>query len=700
MSDKAYEYMDWRAMEGVIYSDEHFPKSVLGPQSVKNGTLYQCFIPGAEHVWLKETRSGRRHKMTMEDEKGWFACVLPSKKVIPHIFLADGEDKGDPYAFDDQVTPEEEARFGAGIASRIYRKLGAHLQEIDGQKGVLFAVWAPNAMRVSVVGPFNNWDGRVNLMELHEESGIFELFIPFLKAGTSYQYELKLKDGTTYTRPDPYGTEFRMTEEKVFSVVSDLSYHWHDRSYLEKRSEVTDTTHLPMAILECSLPEWKKKTKAADYRELAERIAEYASEYGYTHVELMPVMEYPDDASNGYQTGGYYAPTGRFGKPADFKYFVDRLHRDGIGVILDWTPSQFSSDERWLADFDGTGLYEHHDPRQGIHPQWGSKIYNYGRPEVRSFLLSNADFWMREYHADGLRIDGASTMLRLDWGRRDWIPNMYGSYENLDGIEFLKNLSTVFKKTYPDGLLILEEDTDWPDITSSVEDGGLGFDYKWNVHFTQDMLEYMSKDSYGRQTSHELLMNGMLHNYLDHFIISLSRGIGTFDPEQFENRITGTKEQKMALLRAVYGYLFLHPGKKLLTMGEAFDDKYLKALLQIYRTEPTLWAHDYEETGFEWINTMDDEHSVLSFARRGNEDKDLIVAVCNFSDEDFAQYQIGVPCEGIYTEILNSDDRKYGGSGEINPRSHASRKEEFDEREDSLRIRLAPRSIAVFRLEK
>lgn len=700
MSDKAYEYMDWRAMEGVIYSDEHFPKSVLGPRSVKNGTLYQCFIPGATHVWLKEIRNGRRHKMTMEDEKGWFACVLPSKKNVSHVFLADGEDKGDPYSFENQVTPEEEARFGAGIASRIYRKLGAHVKEVDGQRGILFAVWAPNAMRVSVVGPFNGWDGRVNPMELHEESGIFELFIPFLEAGTEYQYELKKRNGETYTRPDPYGTEYVLRKNRPVSVVSDLSYHWHDRTYLEKRSSVTDTTRLPMAIFECSLPEWKKKTGLANYRDLAGMIAEHAKEYGYTHVELMPIMEYPDDASNGYQTGGYYAPTSRFGKPSDFKYFVDRLHRDGIGVILDWTPSQFSADPNYLSDFDGTGLYEHHDPRQGIHPLWGSKIYNYGRPEVRSFLISNADFWMREYHADGLRIDGASTMLRVDWDRNDWVPNMYGSNENLEGIDFLKNLGTIFKKTFPDGLLILEEDTDWPDITSSTEDGGLGFDYKWNVHFTQDMLEYLSKDSRGRQTSHELLMNGMIHNYLDHFIISLSRGIGIFDPESFLNRINGTSLGKEALLRTAYTYLFLHPGKKLLATGEEFQPDFLKDVLTLYRTEPALSAHDYEESGFEWINTMDDEHSILSFARKGKEKDDVIVAVFNFSDEDFSQYQVGVPMKGIYKEILNTDDRKYGGSGEINPRPHASRKEEFDERENSLRIRLAPRSAAVFQLEK
>lgn len=699
MADKAYEYMDWRAMEGVIYSDEHFPKSVLGPRAVKNGTLYQCFLPGADHVWLKEIKSGRRHKMTMEDEKGWFACVLSSKKVIPHVFLADGEEKGDPYSVSNQVTPEEEARFGAGIAGRIYRKLGAHVREADGQSGVLFAVWAPNAMRVSVVGPFDHWDGRVYPMEFHEESGIFELFIPGIGKHTEYQYEIKLRDGQTYTRPDPYGTEFRVDGDRVLSVVSDLSYHWHDRAYLEKRYEVTDTTHAPMAIYECSLPAWKDMTGLSDYRSLAERIADYVKAYGYTHIELTPVMEYPDDASNGYQTGGYYAPTARFGAPADFKYFIDTMHENEIGVFLDWTPSQFSSDEKWMADFDGTGLYEHHDPRQGIHPQWGSKIYNYGRPEVRSFLLSNADFWMREYHADGLRIDGASTMLRLDWGRgNNWIPNMYGSNENLEGIDFLKNLSTVFHKSFPDGVLMMEEDTDWPDVTSPVEEDGLGFDYKWNVHFTQDILSYLSKDARGRQQNHELLLNGMLHNYLGHFIISLSRGIGAFNPDDFLGRLNGTKEQKLALVRAAYAYLFIHPGKKLLTEGEAFQPDYLKDLLRLYRTEPALWEHDYEEAGFEWINTMDDEHSVLSFIRRGENEKDTVVAVFNFSDEDFAQYQVGVPYEGSYMEIFNSDDRRYGGSGEINPRTHATRKEEFDERENSLRIRLAPRSAAVFEL--
>lgn len=701
MADRAYEYMDWRAIEGIVYSEEHFPRKILSPRQVKEGTLYQCFLPGAESVELKELKSGRRHPMTLEDENGWFALILSGKKPVPHVFLKDGEEVGDPYAFGSFVTEEEEARFASGIASRIYKKLGAHETEADGQKGVLFALWAPNALRVSVVGDFNGWDGRVCPMEFHENSGIHELFIPGLRTGCRYNYELKLPDGLVYTRPDPYATGFDRTGEKPVSVCADLSYRWHDRDYLERRSKKTDTSSCPLAFFECSLAKWREKTGLADYRSLADNLADYAAAYGYTHVELTPVMEYADDTSSGYQTTGYYAPTDRYGEPAAFKYLVDTLHQKGIGVILDWTPAQFSADTDWLASYDGTCLYEHLDPRQGVHPLWGSKIYNYGRPQVRSFLISNATFWMREYHVDGLRIDGASTMLRLDWQRGSgWVANMYGSNENLEGIDFLKSLSSVFKKSFPDGLLILEEETDFPDVTASTEDEGLGFDYKWNLHFTEDLLHYLSLDQKGRKSAHELLLNGMLHNYLEHFVISLSRGMGYFDPDSFLAGIDGKDRDKKALVRAAYGYLFLHPGKKLLADGEDFGSPYLADLISLYEREPALSLHDFEEDGFEWINTMDDEHLALSFLRKGERKEDTLLVVANFSDEDFPLYQVGVPYPGKYKEILNSDDLAYGGSGKVNPRARAAREVEFDERKWSLNLRLAARAIAVFRYQK
>ena len=703
MTDKAYAYIDWPAVEGILYSDERSPREILAPRSVQEGTLYQCFAPGAETVFLLELKNGRRHRMLLEDEAGFFACVLPGKKPVAHHFIIDEKETGNPYAHQSLLAPEEESRFIAGIADRAYKLLGAHVTESDGEKGVNFALWAPNAIRVSVVGPFNDWDGRMYPMEYHEESGIFELFIPGLAAGTEYRYELKLATGLVYTRPDPFGFEFKMGEEPS-SVVADLSYRWHDREYLTKRRYVTDTSDKPVAILECSLAALRARAEEpeeAGYRSLASRVASDAREMGYTHVELLPVMEYPDDTTNGYQTSGYFAPTSRFGTPADFKYFVDTMHEMGIGVILDWTPAQFTPDTRFLASFDGTCLFEHLDPRQGVHPLWGSKLFNYGRAEVRSFLLSSAVFWMREYHVDGLRLDGCSTMLRLDYAREDggWVPNLYGTSENLDGIDFLKNLGSLFKKAYPDSLLIMAEDVDWPETTDPADEGGLGFTYKWNLHFTQDMLGYLSLDSAGKRREHDVLQRGMLHHYFEHFILSLSRGIGPFDREKFLARIDGSDAARSALLRAAYGFLFLHPGKKLLTSGEEFNRTYIRALLSLYRAEPALSILDYRESGFEWINTMDNEHSVLSFARKGEKKTDTLLVVCNFSDENFPMYQVGVPFAGKYKEILNSDSELFGGSGKVNPRAKASRSEEFDERPNSLRLRIAPRSIAVFRYQ-
>ena len=699
MNDKAYSYIDWPGVEGIVYSDTSAPKSVLAPRAVKEGILYQCFYPGAAEVVLKETLSGRKHRMVSEDEAGFFACVLSSRKPVSHTFIVDGEEIGDPYCRDFLITPEEESRFIAGIDDSSYSFLGAHVREDGGETGVLFALWAPNAARVSVVGPFNGWDGRALPMELHEDSGIYELFVPGLSAGTCYKYELKLANGLVYTRPDPYGFSFQRTDGPV-SVVTVPDYHWNDSRYLEERRNGKWFANRPVSILECSLGEWKNKEEEpekADYRYLALRIAAYVRRMGYTHIELKPVMEYADESSGGYQTTGYFAPTSRYGQPDDFRFFVDTMHGFGIGVILDWTPSGFSPDTDYLASFDGTGLFEHIDPRQGIHPVFGTRLFNHGRPEVRSFLLSSALFWMREYHADGLRLDGCSTMLRLDYARGSgqWVPNIYGQSENLEGIEFLRRLGGIFHRSFPEGMLIMEESVDQPEVTAPGEEDGLGFDFKWNLHFTQDILEYMSLDSSARRKAYPLLLNGMLHNYFDHFIISLSRGIGPFDRTRFLAKANGTDQARSSLVRAVYAYFFCHPGKKLLADGEVFGTEYFRKLLSLYRSEPALSEGDYSESGFEWINTMDSEHSVLAFLRKCS--SETLLVVCNFSDESLGEYRTGVPYSGRYEEILNTDSSQYGGGGKDNPKPVVSEKVSCDERDESIVIGIAPRSAAVFR---
>ncbi|MDO4619912.1 MAG: 1,4-alpha-glucan branching enzyme, partial [Lachnospiraceae bacterium] len=661
MTDRAYSYMDWAAIEGIVYSEEKHPKEIMAPQKVKEGILYQCFIPGAETVSLKETASGKTYEMVQEDEEGYFACVVPGKAPAAHVFCTDGKEYGDPYAYPSLLDAEELSRFYAGISERAYRLFGAHPTEVDGVSGMLFVLWAPTAMRVSVVGPFCDWDGRRYPMEFHEESGVYELFIPGLETGITYKYELKLTTGLVYTRPDPYASAFVLAEEPA-SIACETAYRWTDRTYMTARKKKTDTTAAPMAVYECSLASWKARAEHPEeetYRTLADKIADHAVDAGFTHVELLPIMEYADDASNGFHTTGYFAPTSRYGAPADFKYFVDRMHQAGLAVILDWTPAQFSPDTRWLADFDGTCLYEHLDPRQGIHPLWGTKLFNYGRPQVRSFLFSAAMNWIREYHVDGLRLDGCSTMLRLDYARGDrWVANAFGSWENLEGIDFLTRLSRIFKQACPEGLLMMAEDVDWPEVTAPVEEAGLGFDYVWNLHFTQDLLYYLSLSNEGRQLEHNVLTNAMLQNYQERHIVSLSRGIGLFDRQRFLGQISGKDQAQASLLRVAYAYLFMHPGKKLLTDGEEFNLPYLKKLLELYKSEKALWLHDYQEDGFEWINTMDSEHSVLTFLRKGDQPGETLLVVCNFSEEDFPLYQVGVPYAGSYKEILNSDSEE------------------------------------------
>ena len=703
MTDKAYAYMDWPRIEDIIYAEMNHPGDVMAPKRVKEGTIYQCFCPGAKSAVLIDRRTGKRYPMFLEDENGYFAVLVGGRRPAPHDFEIDGTLTGDPYAYSSVMTEEAASRFSAGISERVSRWMGAHVMEVDGTKGVYFALWAPNAFRVSVVGPFDEWDGRRYPMNYHEESGIFDLFIPYLEEGTEYAYELKLKDGLVYTRPDPFGTEF-ILGDRPSSVVGDLRYRWHDRDYLEMRNRRADTTGQPIAIYECRLAEWAKKETegTANYRTLAPKIASHAKALGYTHIELTPVMEYPDDKSNGYQTAGYYAPTSRYGTPADFKYFIDTLHGENIGVILDWTPAQFSADTRWMASFDGTCLFEHLDPRQGVHPVWGSKLYNYGRPQVRSFLISNAVFWMREYHADGLRLDGCSSMLRNDYERADgqWVANIYGSAENLEGIDFLSNLSAVFKKRFPDGLLIMEEHVDWPDTTAPSDEDGLGFDYKWNLHFTRDVLSFLAMKEEDRKKNLTLLQNGMLNHFFEHYMISLSRTLGPFSEETFLEGVDGdTPEKRMALARLAYVFLFTHPGKKLLTEGEDVNTEFFRALLRMYAEEPALSKTDYSEAGFEWVNTTDTENGVLTFIRRGIDRTDTLLVAVNTSEEAYDQYQAGVPYPGRYKEIFNSDDKTFGGSGDVNPRARSTRHEEKDERADSLRFRIAARSAAVFRYQ-
>ncbi len=731
MADKLYDMMDWAEIEAVQYSEEKYPRNILGPRVTPEGILIQCFFPEEEKVSLRTLSDRKLHAMTEEDG-GYFAILLPGKKIPRYTFVLGDKKEGreiyDPYAFPSQITEKEEARFQAGICYDIYEKLGAHPMTVQGVEGVNFAVWAPNALRVSVVGDFNRWDGRTCQMHCLD-SGIFELFIPGLKAGDLYKYEIKAKGGLTYLKADPYANAAQMRPDTA-SVVADLrDYEWQDQEWMRTRGEKQGYQD-PMFIYEVHLGSWKKPKEGEkefyNYRELAPLLAEYVKDMGYTHVELMPVMEHPLDESWGYQVTGYYAPTSRYGSPEDFMYFMDYMHREGIGVILDWVPAHFPRDTFGLSAFDGTCLYEHQDPRKGFHPHWGTLIYNYGRPEVKNFLIANALFWADKYHADGIRMDAVASMLYLDYGKQDgeWVANIYGGNENLEAIEFLKHLNSIFKKKYPSALLIAEESTAWPKITGDLEDEGLGFDYKWNMGWMNDFLNYMKYDPVYRGSHHDELTFSMIYNYSERFLLSLSHDEVVHGKGTLVQKMPGEYEQKLSNLRLAYGYLTAHPGKKLLFMGQEFgqdmewDEKkeldwealeypahtqmkdYMKALLHLYRSCPALYRDDFKTEGFEWINCLEWEKNLLVFLRKTEKEEDTLLVVCNFSNVVYEDYQVGVPYPGKYKEIFNSDSAVYGGAGNVNPRVKMSRDQECDERKQSIKIKVPPLGISIFQYTK
>ncbi len=734
MDEKLYNLMDWAGIEALVYSEEDNPHRLLGAHVTDDGVLIQLFMPGAVEVKVKIDGEKKTYPMELADEEGFFAALLPGKKIPSYrydIVFDNGEqvEWDDPYVFEPQVTQQEARKFNEGICYEIYEKLGAHPMTIHGKEGVYFAVWAPNAMRVSLVGDFDIWDGRRLPMRRLGDSGIFELFVPGLKPGMLYKYEIKAKGGLTFLKADPYANAAQLRPDNA-SVIVDLStYSWMDEAW-QKEHRRKNSNKEPMVIYEMHLGSWKKpeedEKEFYNYRELAPMVADYVKKMGYTHVELMPVMEHPFDASWGYQVTGYYAPTRRYGTPQDFMYFVDYMHRQGIGVILDWVPAHFPRDTFGLCAFDGTCLYEHLDPRQGSHPHWGTLIYNYGRPEVKNFLISNALFWVDKYHADGIRMDAVASMLYLDYGKNDgeWVANIYGGNENLEAVEFLKHLNSIFKKKYPGALLIAEESTAWPMVTGNVEEDGLGFDYKWNMGWMNDFIGYMRLDPYFRSYHHGELTFSMIYAYSEQYILTLSHDEVVHGKGSMIGKMPGEREQKFANLRAAYGFWMTHPGKKLLFMGQDFAQErewseersldwelldvpehgqmqaYVKALLAFYRKHPAMYQLDHDPKGFSWINAISANEDMLVFTRNTRKKEELLLVVCNFSPLVYENHKIGVPYPGKYKEIFNSDKKEFGGSGAGNPRLKQSKKDECDDRPDSITIKVPPMSVIIFSYTK
>ena len=692
MDEKLYNLMNWPRIEDVVYCEESAPRDVMGPSLTQEGVIVQGFFPDAEAVSV--VTGGKTYVCELEDEAGYYAVLLPRWKIPEYKFRVtkNGETKEfyDPYAFPGQITEDEEKAFCAGVYYEAYEKMGAHPMEINGVKGTYFAVWAPNAVRVSVVGDFNNWDGRTLMMHRMPMSGIYELFVPGVGAGDIYKYEIKTKDGGILLKADPYAAQAQQPPCTA-SVVADVdSFRWNDEDWMSSRCRFADKKQ-PVSIYETSLGQWSS----------AEELVDFLTETGYTHVEFLPVMEYLEEETNGYSTSAYFAVTSRFGEPEDFRALVDTLHQAGIGVILDWTPAQFPRYEGGLERFDGTPLYEQPNESGKVHPFWGTLLYNYASPMVKDFLISNACYWLEVYHADGLRMDDVDAMLYLDYGRNpgEWMPNLYGTNENLHAVEFLKHLNSIVKKRNPGVILIAQEDGLWPELTGSVEDDHIGFDYKWSGGWTKDFLDYLGETPQERKNSHDRLTLSMLYAYCERFVLTLGRrDVGT-SFEEFMDRIPGDEAQKFAQIREAYTYMMLHPGCKMMAPEPGMPEG-LKACIhdlnELYKANQALYTSDDKYDGFEWIQLMKYEENVISFLRKDTETGETLLAVCNFSDKVYEAYRSGVPFYGKYKEIFNSDDKKYGGAGVKNPRMKTSRKEECDERENSLTFRLPAFGAVIF----
>ena len=738
MNELLIQQVDWEKVEAVLYADTKYPFQILGPRVTDAGVQICCFYPNAKAVSVKEKSTGNVYEMEdleLEGISGFFGVIVDKKEIFKYTYVITNEDDSvweqeDAYAFLPYLPEEELELFEKGIHYEVYKLLGAHKKTIDGVEGVQFAVWAPNAMKVSVVGDFNGWDGRRHLMEMNSEHGIFALFVPGLMPGDLYKYEVRIKGGATVLKSDPYGVYSQIRPDNA-SVVYDISgYEWNDKEYMEAR-EKNNPLDGPMNIYEVHLGSWKKPEEEDrvfyNYRELAVELADYVTKMGYTHIELMPVMEHPFDGSWGYQVTGYFAPTSRYGTPEDFMYFMDYMHQKGIGVILDWVPAHFPRDAFGLAKFDGTGLYEHQDKRQGEHPHWGTLIFNYARPQVSNFLISNALYWVEMYHADGIRMDAVASMLYLDYGKNDgeWVANKYGGKENLDAIEILKHLNSIMHQRNKNVLMIAEESTSWPMVSGNVEDGGLGFNMKWNMGWMNDFLQYMKLDPLFRKGAHGCITFSMMYAYSERFLLVFSHDEVVHGKGSLINKMPGEYEQKFANLRIAYGFMTGHPGKKFLFMGQDFAQfaewneakgldwnliedydmhkkfhKYCADLNKMYKTEKALYEQDFDSAGFEWMSCMDADRSIVSFVRTAKDSKDQLLFVCNFTPVVYENFRQAVPGYGKYKEIFNSDAKEYGGTDLVNSKQIKAEKMECDGKEYSIEMALPPLSVVVFRVKR
>lgn len=739
MQRKLERWINWMEFDEVVAGKHNAPHNILGLHNFGEGQVVTVFRPHAQKVFVMNMNGDNVTELEeVEEESGFFG-----KYVDSHIYKApykvrvqysenDIIEFVDPYCFSHQISDMDLYVFAEGNHYEIYDKLGAHPMTIDGVRGTYFAVWAPHARAVSVVGSFNMWDGMLHPMRTLQVSGIYELFIPGVEAGAIYKYQILTRQGEVLLKSDPYANSSQLRPDNA-SVVADLTgFTWSDDEWMKERASKDRNTLRtePVSIYECHLGSWRKKDDGTEdgfynYRELAPMLADYVTDMGYTHIELMGIAEHPFDGSWGYQVTGYYAPTRRYGDPQDFMFFVDYMHQKGIHVILDWVPAHFPRDAYALARFDGQPLYEHPDPRRGEHPHWGTYIFNYAYKEVENFLIANALFWLNKFHIDGLRVDAVASMLYLDYGKNDgeWLPNENGGKENLDAIKLFMHLNEQLEKRAPGTISIAEESTSWSGVTSPVQFSGLGFLFKWNMGWMNDFLEYMKLDPYFRSFNHNKLTFSMHYAYSENFIQVLSHDEVVHGKGSMIEKMPGEYEDKFANLRAAYGFMYGHPGKKLLFMGQEFAQfrewsearsldwelldydmhtkmkDYVKDLNKLYKTYDAMYVNDYNNIGFEWMSCDNAEMSTVSFVRRGSSAKDQLLFICNFTPVEYPEFRTGVPCLGKYTKIMSSDDLRYGGTGMENAKTVQAEEIECEKRNYSIEMNLPPLSVTIYKFD-
>jgi len=703
------------------------PHSLLGAHPTDRGVIVRSYRPDADRIRLLLDGEAPR-EMVERPEHGLFEVLLTDRRqVFPYrleVHYPDGTTVTfrSPYSFQPTMGDLDLHLWAEQKHEAIWEKLGAHVRVVDGVEGVSFALWAPNAAGISVVGDFNRWDGRLHMMRMLGSSGVWEIFIPEIASDTIYKYEIRTRDHHLILKSDPFALAAECPPATA-SKVYESSYKFNDEAWISARAH-RDPLHSPATIYEVHLGSWRQGdgNRPLTYRELAEQLGDYVSDLGFTHVELLPVMEHPFGGSWGYEVTGYYAPTARYGTPDDFRYLVDSLHQRGIGVILDWTPAHFPSDAFALGRFDGTALFEHIDPRQGYHPEWNTYIFNFGRDEVRSFLLGSAHYWLREFHADGLRVDAVSSMLYLDYGRNhgEWIPNRYGSNENLEAISFIKELNQQVYARHPGVMMIAEESTAWAGVSRPVYVGGLGFGFKWDMGWMHDTLEYFSKEPIHRRFHHRDLTFGFIYAWFENFILPLSHDEVVHGKRALLDKMPGDRWQKFANLRSLFGYMWARAGKKVLFMGGEFGQwrewnhdhsldwhlleeadhrgvqNLIRDLNRIYRAEPALWERDHDPAGFQWIDANNTDENVIAFMRISPSTGRRIVCVCNFSPVVRKRYRVGVPVGGLYREILNTDASIYGGSNQGNAGAVMAQAETWHAQPYSLTLILPPLATLWF----